>query len=177
MSKVLKQKMGQEIAESLRPHDSCVVVGLQKLDVEGSNRLRGKLADEDAHLTIVQNRIARHALTDVGWGDLGPMLEGSSAIAYGGEGAVPISRILVEWERAEKSIVLKGAYIDGEALGEDGVRRLATIPDRLTLLAQILAGIQGPMTGLARVINGVATGLVTAMSAIAEQKEDVQAEG
>jgi large subunit ribosomal protein L10 len=177
MSKVLKQMMGQEIAERLRPHDSCVVVGLQKLSVEGSDRLRGKLADEDARLTVVHNRIARHALTDVGWGHLGPMFEGSMAIAYGGEGAVPISRILVEWEKAEKSIVLRGAFIDGEALDENGVRLLATIPDRLTLMSQILAGIQGPITGLARAINGVATGLVTAMSAIAEQKEKVQAEG
>ncbi len=55
----------------------------------------------------------------------------------GGEGAIPISRILVEWEKTEKSIVLKGAIVEGDVVGEDGVRMLATIPDRPTLIAQI----------------------------------------
>jgi large subunit ribosomal protein L10 len=171
VSKDLKHMMGQEIAEALRPHDSCVVVGLGKIDVESSNRLRGKLADEDATLTVVHNRIARHALGEIGWEGLDPFLTGSTALAYGGEGAIPISRILVDWEKAEKSIVLKGAIVEGDVVGEDGVRQLATIPDRPTLIAQILAGIQGPITGLVRTVNGVMTGLATVMSAIAEQKE------
>ena len=174
MSKTLKYAMGQEIADALRPHDSCVVVGLEKLNVESGNRLRGKLADENASLTVVHNRIARHALEQVGWEGLDSYLTGSTAIAYGGDGAIPISRILVEWEKTEKSIILKGAIVEGDVVGEDGVRMLATIPDRPTLIAQILAGIQGPITGLVRTVNGVATGLVTAMSAIAEQKEKAE---
>jgi large subunit ribosomal protein L10 len=148
-----------------------VVVGLEKLNVESGNCLRGKLADENARLTVVHNRIARHAFEQVGWKGLDPYLTGSTAIAYGGDGAISISRILVEWERTEKSIVLKGAIVEGDVVGEEGVRRLATIPDRPTLIAQILAGIQGPITGLVRAVNGVATGLAIVMSAIAEQKE------
>lgn len=174
MSKSMKHMMGREIADALRPHDSCVVVGLEKLTVESGNRLRGKLADENARLTVVHNRIARHALAEVGWEGLEPFLTGSTALAYGGEGAIPISRILVDWEKAEKTIVLKGAVVEGDVVGEDGVRQLATIPDRPTLIAQILAGIQGPITGLARAVNGVAAGLATVMSAIAEQKEKAE---
>jgi large subunit ribosomal protein L10 len=170
----MKHMMGREIADALRPHDSCVVVGLEKLTVESGNRLRGKLADENARLTVVHNRIARHALAEVGWEGLEPFLTGSTALAYGGEGAIPISRILVDWEKAEKTIVLKGAVVEGDVVGEDGVRQLATIPDRPTLIAQILAGIQGPITGLARAVNGVAAGLATVMSAIAEQKEKAE---
>ncbi len=174
MSKTLKKMMGQEIVDALRPHDSCVLLGLEKLDVESSNRLRGLLADEDARLTVVHNRIARHALTELGWADLDPYLTGSTAIAYGGEGAIPISRVLVDWEKSEKSIVLKGAIVEGDVVDENGVRLLATIPDRPTLMAQIAAGIQGPIVGLARVVNGVGTGLATALSAIAEQKEKAE---
>ena len=174
MSKILKKMMGQEIADALRPHDSCVVLGLEKLDVESGNRLRGLLADEDARLTVVHNRIAKHALAELGWDGLDPYLTGSTAIAYGGEGAIPISRVLVDWEKTEKSIVLKGAIVEGDVVDQDGVRQLATIPDRPTLMAQIAAGVQGPIVGLARTVNAVGTGLATAMSAIVEQKEKAE---
>jgi ribosomal protein L10 len=99
MSKTLKHMMGREIADSLRPFDSCVVIGLEKLDVESGNRLRGKLADEKARLRIVHNRVSRHALEELGWDGLSSLLVGSTAIAYGEEGAIPISRVLVDWEK------------------------------------------------------------------------------
>jgi large subunit ribosomal protein L10 len=169
--------MGREIADSLRPFDSCVVIGLEKLDVESGNRLRGKLADEKARLRIVHNRVSRHALEELGWDGLSSLLVGSTAIAYGEEGAIPISRVLVDWEKEEKSIVLKGGFMEGEIIDVDGVRRLATIPDRPTLMSQIMAGIQGPVGGIARCVNGVMSGMVTALKQIAEQKEKAEAEG
>lgn len=177
MAKELKRMMGREVVERLRGYDSCVVIGLEKLDVDGSNRLRGKLAEEKARLTVVHNRVTRHAFDDLGWAGLAPLLRGSTAIACGEDGAIPISRILVEWANSEKSIVLKGAFVEGEVVDEDGVRRLATIPDRPTLMAQIAAGVQGPIVGLARAINGVMTGLARAIQQIAEQKEKQGAEG
>jgi large subunit ribosomal protein L10 len=174
MANELKLRMGREIVERLRAFDSCVIVGLEKLSVDGSNRLRGKLAEENARLTVLHNRITRHALEEIGWGGLGELLRGSTAIAYGEDGAVPISRVLVEWEKSEKSIVLKGALIEGTVVGEDGVRKLATIPDRRTLMSQIMAGIQGPITGIVRCVASVMTGLATALQQIVEKKEKEQ---
>ncbi len=172
MSKIMKRMMGEEITADLRDHDSCVVIGFDKLNVENSNALRTKLAAEDARLRVVHNRIAKHVFSGLGREGLDEQLRGTTAVAYGGEGAVVLSRILVDWEKEKKNITLKGGFIDGEAIGEDGVRRLATIPDRNTLRAQILAGIQGPMTNLARCFNGVGQGLVTVLKAIADKKQE-----
>jgi large subunit ribosomal protein L10 len=177
VAKELKHMMGREIAERLRGYESCVVIGLEKLDVDGSNRLRGKLADEKARLTVVHNRVARHALEELGWGDLASLLRGSTAIACGEDGVISVSKVLVDWANTEKSIVLKGALVEGAVVDEDGIRRLATIPDRPTLMAQIAAGVQGPIVGIARAIQGVMTGLARAMQQIAEQKEKNGAEG
>lgn len=172
MSKVMKRMMGEEIAAELAPYDSFVVIGLEGLDVESSNTLRARLANEDGRLRVVHNRITQHVFSGQGREGLGELLRGSSAIAYGGEGAVVLSRLLVDWEKERKNITVKGGYVDGETVGEDGVRRLATIPDRDTLRAQILAGIQGPMTNLARCFNGVGQGLVTVLKAIADKKQE-----
>lgn len=174
MAKALKNMMGQEIAERLRPYDSCVVIGLEKLDVEGGNRLRSKLAEEKARLTVLHNRVSRHAFEDLGWGGLSPLLKGSSAIACGEDGAIPVSRVLVEWERIEKSIVLKGGLIDGAVLDQEGVRHLATIPDRPTLMSQIMAGVQGPVAGIARCLSSVMSGIARALDQIVEKKKEAE---
>lgn len=176
MANSLKHMMGRQIADRLRPYDSCVIIGLEKLDVEGGNRLRSKLAEENARLTIVHNRVSRHAFAEIGWEGLSRLLTGSSAVAYGEDGAISVSRILVDWEKSEKSIVLKGGLIEGEVIDEDGVRRLATIPDRPTLLSQIMAGIQGPVTGIVRCVSTVMSGIATALEQIIEQKKESEGE-
>lgn len=172
MSKMMKQMMGRDIKATLGGVDSMVVIGFDKLDVESSNRLRTKLAAEDAHLRVIQNRVARFVTDDLGYEGLGDHFRGTTAIAFGGEGAIAISRVLVDWEKTEKNISLKGGYIDGETIDESGVRTLATIPDKDTLRSQILASIQGPMTYLARCFNGVGQNLVTVLKAIADKKQE-----
>jgi large subunit ribosomal protein L10 len=97
-------------------------------------------------------------------------------VAFGEDGAIPVSKILVEWEKSEKSIVLKGGLIDGEVLDEDGIRQLATIPDRPTLMSQIMAGVNGPVAGIARCVSSVMSGIATALEQIIEKKKDAEGE-
>ncbi len=75
-----------------------------------------------------------------------------------------------------------GGYLSGRALTPEQVDDLANLPSKEVLVAQVLGQLQSPIAGLvgtlqaplrnlAYVLNSQQVGLVTALKAIAEQKE------
>ena len=61
--------------------------------------------------------------------------------------------------------------MDGNALDAAGVERLASLPSKEVLIAQVLGGLNAPISGLVTVLNGNIRGLAVALNAIKEQKE------
>ena len=67
---------------------------------------------------------------------------------------------------------MRGAYLDGEALGPDSVRQLATLPSREQLLTQeSVSGMVSPISGLANVLAQLPRSLVVALDQVRQQKE------
>lgn len=60
---------------------------------------------------------------------------------------------------------------EGKALDPKGVEQLAKLPPKEVLIAQVLGGLNAPITGFAGVLNATLTGLVVALNAIAQKQE------
>ncbi len=117
MSKRLKNLLASELKGRIEEHNSCVVVGVGPLTVEKATELRRDLREKGLSLTVVKNRVARHALADVGWDGVGELLTGPSALAYGDGGALAASKILVDWEKkAPDGISIQGGMLEGKVL-------------------------------------------------------------
>ena len=176
MSMRLKRLMAQELKDRVEDHDSCVVVGIGPLTVENANGLRNALRDQGVELTVVKNRVARHALAEIGWDGVGELLSGSSALAYGEGGALAASKILVDWEKkAPDAINIQGGLLEGRVLDTQAVRQLATIPDKPVLYSMLAAAVAAPMTTVAGLVSeilaGVAmAGVARAVGAVAEKQ-------
>jgi len=172
MSKRVKHLMAGELAAGLKEADSCIVVGVGKLDVLMATELRNRLRAEGLRFHVLKNRIAVHALKDVGWDGVGDLFEGPSALAFGETGALGASKILVEWERkAPKALSIRGGLLDGKVLGVEQVRRLATIPDRPTLYSLLASAVVAPVSQVAVLVAEIIGGVARAVGAVAEKKE------
>ena len=170
MSMRLKRLMAQELKNRVEDHDSCVVVGVGPLTVENANELRTQLRDQGVELTVVKNRVARHALAEIGWDGVGELLSGSSALAYGEGGALAASKILVDWERkAPDAINVQGGLLEGKVLDTLAVRQLATIPDKPVLYSMLAAAVAAPVTQVATLVGEVMAGVARAVGAVAEK--------
>jgi large subunit ribosomal protein L10 len=166
MSKVMKAAIVDFLAGELEDADSAIVVGAGKLTVEEAQNLRNLFREEDIRFFFVKNRLARVALDRVGMGDLGNVLDGPSAIAVGGEGAIAISKIVMEQKKTMKTLQVLGGIMDGEIIDEDGVKVLSNIPGRKELQAMVMQGFFGPVSDFAKSMDDLFTeihGLVEAL--------------
>jgi ribosomal protein L10 len=66
MSKPIKNMIRKELADRLEGVTSVAVVELTGVDAVSNNDLRGRLRDQDIHLMVVKNSLAKHALREVG---------------------------------------------------------------------------------------------------------------
>ena len=166
MSKVMKAAIVDFLAGELEDADSAIVVGAGKLTVEEAQNLRNLFREEDIRFFFVKNRLARVALDRVGMGDLGSVLDGPSAIAVGGEGAIAISKIVMEQKKTMKTLRVLGGIMDGEVIDEDGVEVLSKTPGRKELQAMVMQGFFGPVSDFAKSMDDLLTevhGLVEAL--------------
>ena len=173
MSRRMKELMARELADGFRETDSCVVVGLGRMDVLSVTELRTILRGEGLQFRVLKNRVATHALKEIGWTGVDELLDGPSALAFGGEnGALAASRLLVDWnKKLPDTLSIRGGLMDGKVLDEDAVRRLATIPDKPALYAMLAYAVAAPISQVASLVNDLLGGVARAVGALAEKSE------
>jgi large subunit ribosomal protein L10 len=170
MSKRIKNLMIDELARELRKSESCVLLGLNALDVTTTTEFRADLRSKGVRVRVLKNRIAAHAAKTIGWDGMGDLMEGMSAVAYGEGGAIAASKLLVSWERKfPAKIKIRGGYLDGRILDKSQVQELATIPDRATLYSMIAAAVVAPMSQITGLIGEMLSGIARAVGAAADK--------
>jgi len=168
--RVEKKIIKDEYAARLTGRRALVVVDYTGLSSEGFNRLRRVTAGEGAGCLVVKNLIFRRILPDLGWSELDPFFSGQTSVFYT-DGELPgLLKVLLEFGKAEGSPRPKGAYWMGTFFSGFDLERLATLPSREELLAQVTSGVQGPLRGLVGVLSGVLSGLVGTITALKDQR-------
>lgn len=173
MSKALNAAMVDGLAKELSQVDSCVIVGCRDLTVEEVSELRVTLRQQDFRMRVLKNTLASVAFDKSNMTGLGEVLDGPSAVVFGGEGAIPISKVLVEEvkKRGEK-LVLHGAFNEGEVMDGNGVVALSKVPGRQELLGMVMGGFFGPVSEMARNMDGLFTEMHGLLEALADKKSE-----
>ena len=73
-----------------------------------------------------------------GYGDIKAHLSGMTAIAISKEDAVAPAKILKNYAEKVESFKLLAGFVDGEILDEAGIKALAEIPNKETLVCKIM---------------------------------------
>ncbi len=170
MNREEKRKLVAELHEAWQQAAAGVVVHYRGLTVAEMSTLRRSLRDVGARLRVVKCTLARRAAEDTPFAALVPLFSGPIAVAYGDE-PVGMAKALVEFAKGHEALVILGGVLDGQAMDPEGVKRLAALPSREELLAQLFAQMQAPIAGFVRVLSEVPASFVRALAAIRDQKE------
>jgi len=171
MSKAMREAIVDYVASTLEGTDSAVVVDSSRMTVAETEEFRSKLRDEDVHLFFLRNRLARIAFDKIGIGPLGQVLDGPSAIAFGGEGAIGISKLVVDETRKVWSLGSRGGIIDGEVLDRDGVIELSKLPGKKGLQSMVLVAMFGPVSDFAASMDNLLTEMHGLIEALHDKRE------
>lgn len=142
-----KQEVVNEIAEKTKSSSSVIIFEYQGLTTEDTNRLRRLLKETDSEFKIYKNTLTKRAFDSLKI-DLNDELNGPKAIAFSTDAIAPI-KVLYDFGKKNKSLVVKTGIIDGEITDEETLRQLSTIPSREGLLTMLAGGLIGTVRNLA----------------------------
>lgn len=157
MAKIeIKKPIVEEISESLKDAKSAVIVDYRGLTVEQDTKLRKDLREAGVVYKVYKNTMINFAIKGTEFESLAPYLEGPTAIAISKEDATAPARVLYEFAKDAEALELKAGVVEGTFYDAEGIKLIATIPSRETLLSKFLGSIQSPVANFARVIKQVA---------------------
>ena len=155
-SRDLKAQRIEEIKSMIQGCNGMVVVSYQGISVADDTQLRAKFRAENVQYKVLKNRLVQRALNELGIEGFDKYLEGSSAFAFANGDALAAAKIVVEQGKTVKALKAKCGLMDGAFIDESVVTKLASIPSKEVLLAQLLGLLQSPISGYARAIQQVA---------------------
>ncbi|MDI6781481.1 MAG: 50S ribosomal protein L10 [bacterium] len=133
--------------------------------------LRKKLRECGAEYRIFKNNQILRATAVDGVSPLKNFLTGTTAVIIGHKDIVaPINILLAFMKEAKKLEIKAGMLGDGKALTGNDIKKIASLPNKEVLLAQMIGAIQSPLTGLARVLSAPMRDLACVLKAIGEKK-------
>jgi large subunit ribosomal protein L10 len=164
-----KVQQVQTISELLDRASGVVLTDYRGLTVAEKADLTRRLRAVDAEYHVVKNTLFRRAYGERGE-DPGALLEGPTAIAFALTDPVAPAKVLTDFIREKKKASVKGAVVDGKLFDAAGVTKLAQLPPKDVLMAQVVGSIQSPLSGLVYSLQGVLGNFVRTVQAIHDQK-------
>lgn len=148
-----KVEMVESLQEMFTGCNIGILTDYRGLTTTELNELRRKLGEADIKYRVVKNSLTQIALRNAGKDELAEMVSGPIAVAFG-YGEIPeTAKALTEYINATKStLAIKGGFFGDTVLSPKDVNALAVLPTKEVLIAQLLAGIQSPITGLVNVL-------------------------
>jgi large subunit ribosomal protein L10 len=84
---------------------------------------------------------------------------------------VSAAKVLTDFAKEFEKPAVKGGLLDGKAIDKAQIAKLATMPSREQLLANLGAALQSPLAGFAGALNGVLSTFAGALEALRAQRE------
>lgn len=175
MARPEKVAVVDELAQKLQDSAAAILTDYRGLDVQRLTELRARLREAGVEYRVVKNTLTRFAAEKANVTGLDALLTGPTAIAFNESDPVAPAKILSEFAKRNTALEIKGGVLNGAVIGAEAVGQLASLPSREELLAQVLMRMQGPIYGLASVLQGTLRGLVYALDGIRQQKESASA--
>lgn len=158
-----------DIADEFRGASASVVTEYRGLTVTQLTALRRALGD-DVSYRVAKNTLVKRAAADAGVQGLDALLTGPTAIAFVTGEPVDAAKTLRDFAKANQALVIKGGFMDGNALSVDEVTRIADLESREVLLAKLAGAMKGNLSKAAGLFAAPASQVARLAQALADKR-------
>lgn len=148
-----KQAKIEVFAEKLKGATSVIVAQNKGLNSEDVTQLRREVRALGLTLTVVKNTLAIRAAKAAGIEGLDKYLSGPTTVTISKGDIVAPAKVLSNFAKTHDKLEIMGGMIDGKAADAAEVAVYASLPNKEDSVAMLLQVLNGPVSGLARVIN------------------------
>lgn len=167
MTRAIKEQEVTSISEKFSKAKAAFLVDFKGMKVEQVTSLRKKLFPIGAEMKVVRNTLAKRALKDYPEIEkaIATSFKGTNAIVFAYEDAPALAKTLTTFAKDVELLQLRTGVMDGQALDENKIRYLSTLPSKEVLRAQFLGVLNAPATKLARTLKEAPASLVRVLAA------------
>jgi large subunit ribosomal protein L10 len=170
MKRPEKEKLVAELTEKLRGAKALYYTDFTGLNVKRMTELRRRLRKANVEYVVIKNTLALRAVNESGL--VATRLKGQTGLVIAGD-AVTAAKLLADFAKEnDQRPEVKGGLLDGRALDTEQVKKLATMPSREQMLADLGAGLQSPMAAFVGALNGLLYMFAGALEGLRTQREN-----
>jgi len=171
MVNAAKTKKVEDLVLVLKDAKSIILSDFTGLNVKDISELRRLCRAKGIVFRVIKNTLGKRSFNELGIAGVAPLLEGPTAIAVSTEDEALPAQLLKKFADDYELPRLKGGYVRGRILTAQEVVRLAMLPGREILLAQVVGTTQAPLRGLLNCLGASLRDLVNVLKAIEDKKD------
>jgi large subunit ribosomal protein L10 len=169
MKRTEKEALVTGLGDKARTAKALYYTDFTGLNVKRMTELRRRLRKAGVEYVVMKNTLAQRAVGEAGLPS--ERLKGPTGVVIGDD-PVAAAKILADFAREfEDKPQVKGGLLEGKSIDVAQVKKLATMPSRPEMLAQLGAGLQSPLAAFAGALNGVLYMFAGALEALRAQRE------
>ena len=169
MNREQKAAVVEEMSSALTDAEAIFAVDYRGISVPQAAELRSRLAEADATFRIVKNRLAKRAAESAGRKELEELFDGPTALTLVKGDPVTAAKAIATFRREHRLLEFKGGLMEGAPLDPEQFMTIARLPALDVLHGQLVGVAASPITGLARGLKSMLSGLAVALGEIQEK--------
>ena len=169
MKRTDKEQLVIELKEKMQGAKALYYTDFTGLNVKRMTELRRRFKKSGVQYVVIKNTLALRAVNESGL--VGERLRGPTGLVMATD-PVEAAKILTEFARTnEQRPAVKGGLFGGASIDAAQVKRLAAMPSREQMLAELAGGLQSPLSAMLGALSGPLMMFVGALEALKTQRE------
>lgn len=167
----------QELKDKLERSTITVTTDYTGITVNEMTDLRSRMRSAGVEFTVVKNTLMYLASEEAQRPNVKEIVQGPTAVALGYDDPLDVAKAVSDYIRTSRSaLAIRGAVMgDGPVMSAADVARLAALPPKPQLVANLLGQLQSPIQRLLGVLNGPLVNLDRLIQARITQLEQQEA--
>ena len=172
MRKDQKNVVVDELQEKLSGASAFYLTDFTGMSVKQITEFRSRLRKQGVEYVVVKNTLAQRAVTQLELPDVAGFFTGPTGLVISRGDAVGAAKVLNDFNREfDNRPLVKAGVVERQGISPEQVKKLADLPPKEVLLAQLAGGLQAPMARLAGGMQNLLAGLARAVDALRQQRE------
>jgi large subunit ribosomal protein L10 len=169
MKRSEKEQLVIELTDKIKGAKALYYTDFTGLNVKRMTELRRRLRKAGVDYVVIKNTLALRAINESGLA--GTRLRGPTGVVVSKD-PVAAAKLLSDFAKEnDQKPTVKGGLLDGAHIDQAQVKKLASMPSREQMLAELGAGLMSPMAAFVGAMNGLMYMMVGALEALKAQKE------
>jgi large subunit ribosomal protein L10 len=169
MKKSEKEQLVAELKTKIKGAQALYYTDFTGLNVKRMTELRRRLRKANVEYVVIKNTLALRAVNESGL--VSDTLKGPTGLVVAKD-PVSAAKVLTDFAKEnEDKPTVKGGLLSGKRIDNAQLKRLASLPSREQMLADLGAGMQSPMAAFVGALNGLFYMFAGALEALKTQRE------